>query len=46
MMAKTISLRTDEVDLLMEELGKLAKRTNTHETIRSISNKILTKLRK
>ena len=43
-MAKTVSLRTDEVDLLIEELGKLVKKSTTHEIIKSLGNKILKKL--
>lgn len=43
-MAKTVSLRTDELDLLIQELGKLVKNARTHETIKSLGNKILKKL--
>lgn len=46
MMGKTISLRTDEIDLIREELEIKAEKSSTHKTIKSIINKILIKLNK
>ena len=45
-MGKTISLRTDEIDLIREELEIKEKKSTTHRTIKSIINNILIKLNK